>query len=70
MKFKTPEKLPDAKSLTIMAIPNKPMQVKFHLNGKAHEITLPPQYYNDGITDETLQKTIQQHIIKKPQKYT
>lgn len=66
MKFKTPKRLPDAKSLIIMAIPNKPMQVKFHLNGKTHEVTLPPQYYNDGITDETLQKTIQQHITRKP----
>jgi epoxyqueuosine reductase len=66
MKFKTPEKLPDAKSLVIMAIPNKPMHVKFHLNGKTHETTLPPQYYNDGITDETIQEIIQHDIIKKP----
>jgi epoxyqueuosine reductase len=65
-KFKTPEKIPDAKSLIILAIPNKPMHVKFHLNGKTREITLPPQYYDDGIPDETLQKTIQQHITKKP----
>jgi epoxyqueuosine reductase len=65
-KFKTPEKLPDAKSLIIMAIPTKPMHVKFHLNGKTHEVTLPPQYYDDGITDETIQEIIQQHIIKRP----
>jgi epoxyqueuosine reductase len=65
-KFKTPEKLPDAKSLIIMAFPTKPMHVKFHLNGKTHEVTVPPQYYDDGITDEAIQETIQQHIIKKP----
>ena len=64
-KFKTPEELPDAKSLIIMAIPNSPMHVKFHLNGKTHETTLPPQYYDDGITDEAIQETIQQHIIRK-----
>jgi epoxyqueuosine reductase len=65
-QFKTPEKFPDAKSLIIMAIPNKPMQVRFHLNGKTHETTLPPQYHDDGLTDETIQETIQQQIIKKP----
>jgi epoxyqueuosine reductase len=65
-KFKTPENLPNAQSLIIMATPNRPMQVKFHLNGETHQVTLPPQYYDDGITDESLQKTIQQHIIRKP----
>jgi epoxyqueuosine reductase len=64
-KFKLPKKLPDARSLVIIAIPIKPMQVRFHLNGRTHEITLPPQYYDDGITDETVQEIIQQHIIKK-----
>jgi len=64
-RFKAPEKLSDAKSLIIMAIPQKPMQVRFHLDGKTHETTMPPLYYSDGITDETIQETIQQHIIGK-----
>jgi len=65
-KFKTPERLPDAESLIIMAIHTKPMHVKFHLDGKTHEITLPPQYYDDEMTDEIIQETIQQYIIRKP----
>jgi len=42
------------------------MLVRFHSKGKAHEVTLPPNYYSDGITDETLQRTILQQIIGKP----
>jgi len=42
------------------------MLVRFHSKGKTYEATLPPQYYDDGITYETLQKTILQQIVKEP----
>jgi epoxyqueuosine reductase len=64
-KFKAPEELLDAESLIIMAIPVKPVMVRFHLDEKTHEIILPPLYYKDEITDETIQETVQQRVIKK-----
>jgi len=65
-KFEIPENLPNARSLIVIAIFTKPMLVNFHLNGKKHEVMLPPQYYDDGLTEETLRNIVLKKIIKKP----
>ena len=65
-KFRTPESLPDAKSIIVIAIFTKLGLVNFHIDGKKHEIMVSPQYYDDGITYEDLDNLIQNEIIKEP----
>jgi len=62
MKFELPEKFPEAKSIIVMAVFTKMMYVYFHLDGKKHDVIIPPQYYATRITKNVVQK----QIIKKP----
>ncbi len=65
-KFEIPETLPNAKSIIIIAIFSKPALVNFHLNGKKHEVIIPPNYYDDGTTFEDFEKLILDEIIREP----
>ncbi len=65
-KFEIPENLPNAKSLIILAVFTKLMLVDFHLNGEKHEAMLPPQYYDDGLTEEILRNIVLKEIITEP----
>ncbi len=65
-KFKIPETLPNAKSIIIIAIFSKLALVNFHLDGKNHEIMIPPNYYDDGTTVEDFENLILNDIIKEP----
>jgi epoxyqueuosine reductase len=63
--YDLPENLANASSVIVMAVFTKLMFVNFHWNGKIHNIMIPPQYYDDGITLEQLRNTVQKDIIKK-----
>jgi len=65
-KFEIPENLPNAKSIIVLAIFSKLALVNFHLDGKKHEIMIPPNYYNDGTTFEDFESLILKEIIKEP----
>jgi epoxyqueuosine reductase len=65
LRFKIPEKLPDAKSLIILAIPTRLLQVRFHLDGKVHEVTFPSNYCSDSLIAEEIEKTVFHQILKK-----
>lgn len=65
MRFEIPENLPDTKSLIIIAVPDRLMIVGFHLDGRLHEIMLPPQYYDSGLTAEDFSKYISTDIVKE-----
>jgi len=64
-KFEIPESLPNAKSIIILAIFSKLALVNFHLDGKKHEVMIPPNYYDDGTTYEDFENLILKDIIKK-----
>ena len=65
-KFKIPEEFPSAKFVIILAIFSKLGLVNFYLDGKKHEIMIPPNYYDDGITFEDLESLVLKKIIKEP----
>jgi len=64
--FEIPEKLPNAKSMIILAIFTKLALIDFHLEGRKYEIMIPPAYYDDGLTNEILEDLILKKIIKEP----
>jgi len=64
-KFEIPESLPNAKSIIILAIFSRLALVRFHIDGKNHEIMIPPNYYDDGTTFEDFENLIVKEIIKE-----
>jgi len=66
LRFEIPEGLPEAKAIIIMATFTPLMAVNFYWNGKIHQPYLPPQYYQDGVTEDDLRSIIQKEIIPQP----
>ena len=64
--FEIPENLPNAKSMIILAIFTKLALIDFHLEGRKYKILIPPNYYDDGLTNEILENLILKKIIKEP----
>jgi len=62
--FSLPKDFPVAKSIITMATLTKPMKVIFHVDGTTQEIFLPPQYYEDGLTEEMLLNEVMEKIIR------
>ncbi len=65
LRFKIPKELPDAKSLIVLAIPTRLLQVRFHLDGKVHEVTFPSNYCSDSLIEGEIEKSVFQQILKK-----
>ncbi len=66
MSFTLPEEFQDAKSVIVMSVFTRLMRVNFHLNGRAYEVALPPQYYDAGVSTEHLKDLIRKDIVKRP----
>ena len=66
MKFALPKDFPEARSVIIMATFTPAMTAKFNLDGRAHDIVIPPQYYDDGVTREDVVKLVRDEVIGEP----
>lgn len=66
MKFALPEDFPQARSVIVMAVFTRAMTATFNLDGRGHEVVLPPQYYDDGISLEDLNGIVRDEIIGGP----
>ena len=66
VKFRLPEGFPDARSIVVVAVFTKPMFVDFCFKGKKQEIMIPPLYYDDGISEESMRTTVMDEIIRTP----
>ncbi len=63
--FEKPSEFQEAKYLIILARSRKLGIINFHYNGKKYEIKVPPDFHDDGVTEEDVEKAIHKHIIKK-----
>lgn len=66
VKYRLPEGFPDVQSIIVLAVFTKPMLVDFYFKGKKHEIMVPPQYYDDGVAEESIRNTVLNEIIRNP----
>jgi len=66
LKFAVPPDFPEAQFVIIIAVFTPLMLVNFEYNGKQHELKMPPQYYDDGITFENIENLIRKKIIREP----
>lgn len=66
MRFELPQDFPEARSVIVMAVLSRPMYVNFHLNGVVHEIILPHQYYDDGLTMDMIKNEIAKNVLPEP----
>lgn len=67
LKFALPEDFPDARSIIIVAVFDKPMRTHFNYNGKMYQVIIPPGYYIPPMYSEAdLRKNILNDVIKEP----
>ncbi|MHA1907895.1 MAG: 4Fe-4S double cluster binding domain-containing protein [Candidatus Thorarchaeota archaeon] len=65
-KYAVPESFPEAKSVIILAVFTPMALVNFQYDGGKKQVVVPPQYYSMFLTEEIIQETIQQKIIRDP----
>jgi epoxyqueuosine reductase len=65
-KFVVPKDFPQAKSVLILAYRTPMARVGFFLDGRRHEIIIPPQYYDDGVTPEVVKAFVRNDILGDP----
>ncbi len=66
LNFKVPADFPSAKSVVVVAAYSKNMYSNFKLEGTAHRILIPFQYYTDDYNSDRLKAIVQKEIIKTP----
>ncbi|MFW9925051.1 MAG: 4Fe-4S double cluster binding domain-containing protein [Candidatus Thorarchaeota archaeon] len=65
-KFAKPPDFQEAKYLIILARSRKLGLINFHYMGKKYEIKVPPDFHDDGFSNEDERKAIFKYIIKEP----
>lgn len=66
LNFSLPPDFLQAKSVVVVATFAKTMTASFLLDGQAHQVIVPPQYYRDGLNAETLPSVVRKDILKTP----
>ncbi len=64
-KFQLREDFPEAKTVIVVAVFTNNAVVNFIHGGKKYETSIPPQYWDNGLTMKHLKSTVQKDIIKK-----
>ena len=65
-KFEIPKDFPQAKSVVILAIHTPMARGGFFLDGRRHEVVIPPQYFDDGLTIEGMKDIVRTDILGQP----
>jgi epoxyqueuosine reductase len=63
--FQIPENFPKAKSIVVMALEKKLVLVNFLYNGEKHEVMIPPNYSESGVSEEEINDFVLTEIIKE-----
>ncbi|MFX0172911.1 MAG: hypothetical protein ACFE9L_13430 [Candidatus Hodarchaeota archaeon] len=67
LKFVLPDDFPEAKSIIIVAVFDKPMHTDFMYSGAKHHVIVPHGYYIFPIYSEAeLRKVVMKDVIKDP----
>jgi epoxyqueuosine reductase len=64
LNLRLPADFQNAKSVVVVAAYAKPMYANFRLNGQAHKILIPFQYYDEDLNAAQLMSIIQKDVIK------
>jgi epoxyqueuosine reductase len=66
LNFSLPADFLQARSVVVVATFSKTMTASFLLDGQAHQVIVPPQYYRDGLNGDTLPAIVRKDILKAP----
>ncbi len=66
LSFDLTKDFPWARSVVAVATFAKTMTVDFLVDGQARRVTVPPQYYRDGLNAETLPDVVRDKVLAKP----
>jgi epoxyqueuosine reductase len=65
-RYALPEDFPDGESVIAFSLYVKLMKATFHLDGQAHEVLVPPQYYGLGLPQDAIVTVIKNEILPEP----
>ena len=63
--YQIPENFPEAKSIIVLALERKLVLVNFQFNGKKHEVMVPPNYCQSGVSNDDISNLVLNEIIKE-----
>jgi epoxyqueuosine reductase len=63
--FQIPENFHEAKSVIVLALEKKLVKVNFLHKGEKHEVMIPPNYCQSGVTNEEINNFVLTEIIKE-----
>ncbi len=64
--FEAPQAMPRARSIIIMATPQRIASVAFALDGRRHLLLIPPSYVDDGLSLRDIQYRISDEVVGFP----
>ena len=65
-KFALPEDFRQARSVIVMAVFTPAMTATFNIDGRGHDVVIPPQYYDDGVSLDDLTGIVRDEILGGP----
>ncbi|MBU0595969.1 hypothetical protein KJ567_04715 [Candidatus Bipolaricaulota bacterium] len=66
-RYALPDDFPEARSIIAFALYVKLMRAAFHLDGTAHDVLVPPQYYGLGLPKDAVATVIKNEILPSPE---
>lgn len=66
MKFAVPDSFKGATSVVILAYRTPMLRFNVHHRGRAHEMIISPQYFDDGLKRADLEAAVRRDIVKDP----
>lgn len=65
-KFAVPAGFPGATSAVILAYRTPMLRLNVRFRGRAHEVLISPQYFDDGVTRADLEAAVRRDVVRDP----